>query len=434
MAQSTPNSGVLRHYFGNSASLLNGEDSATQCSYCSKRYVKIGKVLRLLGLVGLALLFLIFILYQLQLYGFHVRFPHTSDALRGQNESVDNLTDGVKPQIPSGNTTAIPNVVHFVHLVEPGPHPKYEFPFHQFVAIYSAHHYLNPEAIYILTNVANDKIHQVLDNSTSAYTQAVLKLPTVQFKYHGVTSKTTKGLQLTELAHQADFIRTDVLRRHGGIYLDDDAYILRDLSPLRHSGFSNIIGNQIGGDICNAVMLSTPHNDLMTAYYALQDKLFDGSWQRHSVYLLSTLAQKFAAKAQQVLVLPQDTFFPLSWNVDDLHTLYDVHNDDEDDDKSPDMEGSIPFEEYFTGHVPNTWRRDWRTSYILHGWTSAIGNNLGTDKMMEETFGRFGGITLEYVLARNSNFARAVYPAVRHALDKGVLDHVRFDHGDGRNW
>lgn len=36
-------------------------------------------------------------------------------------------------------------------------------------------------------------------------------------------------------------------------------------------------------------------------------------------------------------------------------------------------------------------------------------------------FGKFGGITLEYVLAQNNNFARAVYPAVKHALDNGII-------------
>ena len=46
------------------------------------------------------------------------------------------------------------------------------------------------------------------------------------------------------------------------------------------------------------------------------------------------------------------------------------------------------------------------------------------EKEKGDVFGGFEGITLEYVLKNNSNFARAVYPAVRHALDHGMLDQV----------
>lgn len=46
---------------------------------------------------------------------------------------------------------------------------------------------------------------------------------------------------------------------------------------------------------------------------------------------------------------------------------------------------------------------------------------LSTDES-KEIFGAFDGISSEYVLAQNSNFARLVYPAVKHALDNGFLD------------
>ena len=61
---------------------------------------------------------------------------------------------------------------------------------------------------------------------------------------------------------------------------------------------------------------------------------------------------------------------------------------------------------------------------MLHGWTSGIRGELN-DEQRATMFGKFGGITLDYVLARNSNFALAVYPAVKHALDNGHLDAAR---------
>ena len=61
---------------------------------------------------------------------------------------------------------------------------------------------------------------------------------------------------------------------------------------------------------------------------------------------------------------------------------------------------------------------------MLHGWTSSIKNNFDGDENTPELFDEYKGISLEYILARNSNFARAVYPAVKDALYRGFLDKV----------
>lgn len=174
--------------------------------------------------------------------------------------------------------------------------------------------------------------------------------------------------------------------------------------------------------------MSTRNNKMMTAYRALQDEVFDGSWQQHSVKLLSSLAMEFNAQDHQLLVLAQDAFFPLSWYENDLQTIYHVqHEVGESELHNADVKNITTFIENFNMWGPDTWRRDWRSSYVLHGWTSAIAQNLGSEEQIADTFGKFGGITLEYVLERNSNFARAVYPAVKNALDMGVLDHLKYD-------
>ena len=63
---------------------------------------------------------------------------------------------------------------------------------------------------------------------------------------------------------------------------------------------------------------------------------------------------------------------------------------------------------------------------MLHGWTSGIKTELN-DREREALFGTFGGISPDYVLARSSNFARAVYPALKHALDSGILDGIEYN-------
>ena len=65
----------------------------------------------------------------------------------------------------------------------------------------------------------------------------------------------------------------------------------------------------------------------------------------------------------------------------------------------------------------------------LAGFIFAACGLLSLKRMVKEkekgdVFGEFGAIMLEYVPKNNRDFATAVYPAVRHTLDHGVLDQV----------
>lgn len=331
----------------------------------------------------------------------------------------------------SQDAETVPNIVHFVHLVNPsqpeGGLLTFDFEFRHFIAIYSASHYLKPETIYIHTNVEYDVVQKEMTTATNPYTQAIGKLPGLKFVHCTPPTNTTTGKTIVALPNMSDFVRTDALIKFGGIFLDEDAYVLRDLKPLRSTGFENVIGRQLGGQICPAVLLSTRDNKLMQAYHALQDVIFDGGWATHATNLLTTLAQDFSPADNQVLVLPQDSFFPSSWLKEDLMALYSVHEDVGEPVVNNHPTSDITdFIKNFQLNPPNTWQTDWRLSYTLHGWTSALFGSvtpLSADEI-KTIFGPFDGISLDYVLAQNSNFARAVYPAVQHALTNGFLDRI----------
>lgn len=314
----------------------------------------------------------------------------------------------------------IPNIVHFVHLLPESEISVLEFSFRQFIAVYSALYHLKPDKIYIHTN--SEK--QIIDDaktSTDKYLKLIANLPNVVFNHEVPPNRTTSGLAIENLAHRADFVRTKMLKKHGGIYLDDDAYVLRDMSPLRHMGFDNVLGLQANDEVCNAVLVCAPGNDLIVAYDALEDKIFDGSWSAHSVGLLTTLHADYSALENSVLTLPHDAFFPGSWMTQDLIWMYQVYQD-----QGPpvavnhDTRNQSDFIASFQSQHPQTWQHDWRTSYTLHGWTAGFAHF--TPEERKKLFGTFDGITLDYVLAQTSNFARAVFPAINHAVMNKVLD------------
>jgi len=316
----------------------------------------------------------------------------------------------------------IPNIVHFAHLI-PSPadstgEKEIKFSFRNFVAIYSAHYHLQPATIYIHTDAAPSTIANV-KSSADKYTKIIANLPNVVFNHEVIDDATERGFKIRLMASKSDFLRTRVMRRWGGTYLDIDAYVIRDLTPLRKAGYKNVVGRQLDKKVACGTFMSVPGSDLVTAYNMLQPVVFNGEWTPHSVDLMTALAYDFSARDKEVLILEHEAFFPGGWFPEDLALLYKAHDTDEGT-VGNQVRPRTGIEEYVQGFMLKTnrgWKYDWRASYVVHGW----GNNMHGAEF-EMNFGEFGGVTPRYVLEGNSNFGRAVYAAVKDAVDKGIIE------------
>ena len=56
------------------------------------------------------------------------------------------------------------------------------------------------------------------------------------------------------------------------------------------------------------------------------------------------------------------------------------------------------------------WELDFRSTYLFHAFHRGDMDIPG-----------FQGVNMSYIMARNSNYALATYPIVKHAVDHGVL-------------
>lgn len=56
------------------------------------------------------------------------------------------------------------------------------------------------------------------------------------------------------------------------------------------------------------------------------------------------------------------------------------------------------------------WEVDYSSSYVIHAF----------DGKPQRYWPK--QVSLEYVIARQSNYARAVWPAVQHAIEAGIVD------------
>jgi hypothetical protein len=320
----------------------------------------------------------------------------------------------------------IPNTVHFVRQMTRRPDGSAKplsFEFRHFLAYYSAHLHLSPDEINIWTDADAAQIKEATRNGNS-FTKAVLSLPKVRIHHVSFPDQTANGVPITQYAHKSDFIRTRVMAKYGGIYLDDDAWVIRDLAPLRRFGFDNIFGRQWDTNLCQAFWMSTPNNTLMRAFALLQESEFDGSWVRASNELLTNLVKDVRGLGhdRHALILDRDAFFPGQWNREDdgLPVFYKVHEGD-----GEELHGEEPLSpprdqdeliNRYRYRRDYGWRRDWRDTYVIHGYSNAV-----REERMDWMFGRYGSFTPLYVLARKSNIARALYPALQHALETGFL-------------
>jgi len=164
-------------------------------------------------------------------------------------------------------------------------------------------------------------------------------------------------------------------------------------------------------------MISKPKNALLGILMREQHEVFDNEWLTHSVELLTTVAYRLQAVPGAVMILGVKAFAPSSWVVESVEALFNPHNDTEASTQSEELakiptgfRETIDYWERRNTTASVKWEVDYSSTYILHAFKGV------SDPYWPNR------VDLEYVLARQSNFARAVYPAIKHALDTGIID------------
>jgi len=166
-------------------------------------------------------------------------------------------------------------------------------------------------------------------------------------------------------------------------------------------------------------MISKPRNALLGILMREQHIAFDNEWLTHSVELLTTVASRLQAVPGEVMVLGVKAFAPSSWVVEAVEALFNPHTDmvvsapgvaDESSKVQNSFEDTVAYWQRRNSTVKAEWENDYSSTYVLHAFKGI------SDPYWPKR------VDLEYVIARQSNFARAVYPAIKHALDVGIIN------------
>lgn len=119
-------------------------------------------------------------------------------------------------------------------------------------------------------------------------------------------SKTTSGAQL------ADLVRLDAIYCFGGIYLDSDVYLEKNLSPLTQR--ENFFCSEDGNVLTNAAFGATPQNSLIKK---IIDELLENEpdWRLPPTVTTGPVLFARVLRWEKSLNLyPRETFYPYNWN------------------------------------------------------------------------------------------------------------------------
>jgi len=156
-------------------------------------------------------------------------------------------------------------------------------------------------------------------------------------------------------AHEADFLRLDILLRHGGVYADmDTLFVQRYPDAWFEAPF--VIGEEdspvapgeiLQPSLCNAVMFAQPGAAFARRWRERMPQVFDGRWAEHSCREAGRL---WRADPAALRVLPPAYFYRYGSTVAGLRALLD-----EDDAPRADL-----YSVHLWAHL---WWREDRTDF-----------------------------------------------------------------------
>lgn len=136
----------------------------------------------------------------------------------------------------------VPNIVHFIRF------NTSEFTFVDYICIQAVFRNHKPELIYFHTDVPNGqfrgKYWNLIQKDSDLFSR-------IRVKYLELPSEVF-GQKLSDqwrLWHGSDIARIQIIMEYGGIYLDNDMYVIRSLDKYRKFeatvSWRNVVGNQV---------------------------------------------------------------------------------------------------------------------------------------------------------------------------------------------
>jgi len=171
----------------------------------------------------------------------HLTFNYTSSAATKLFLLVNNSeTYDLEFFTDSNNVSGyprpiVPNIIHFLRMHQP------YFDFNEMISLKSA--YLNHQPDRILIHCDNCSFY-------GKYWDMIKNISTLEL-VHFKPPTGIFGHKFSQLWHASDLVRAEILMKHGGIYLDNDVFVVQSLNKFLHFEMvldfenRNVLGSQV---------------------------------------------------------------------------------------------------------------------------------------------------------------------------------------------
>ncbi|KAF4591939.1 glycosyl transferase [Ophiocordyceps camponoti-floridani] len=291
---------------------------------------------------------------------------------------------------PAEKQDAIPDRAHFVYVVD-GDHGDIRLDFSHALVVFAARYYWRPRGMLLHTNAGHEALSRARAGRSGKWTRIILNLPEMTIRRVSAPTIADNGVPIRHVEHRSDFVRVQAVRHLGGVYLDFDAHVLRDIRPLLRAGFDAVAGREADDLLVSGVFMAKKGARLVDLWYDEMHRVYDGNWTTHSNDAMTRIGQSLVSHPGEMLILDRAALAPGSWTKTDCSKLFRPHPDDDDE----------------------AWTLDYSDTYVLHAFSP---------RRARHQIEGFAGITPAYVLANRSNFARAVQPVARYMLERGLID------------
>ncbi|XP_014676245.1 PREDICTED: uncharacterized protein LOC106816197 [Priapulus caudatus] len=214
----------------------------------------------------------------------------------------------------------VPNVLHYVWFTD----PKAKGAAHRSMNLYrmlgpiSASRNLRPDRIILHSN----------QRPSGRWWDELFRIVPIEHEYYPDV-KRVFGRPVYELAHRSDVARIDIIRSHGGIYLDFDVVVLKSFDPLRVHDC--VLGVETGikvktRNVTNAgVIIGAKNATFLNMWYDGYRDYRKNDWLYNSAFV----PNKLRAKHGQLLHVDPNIWHDTSGNIfksfADLSHTYAYH-------------------------------------------------------------------------------------------------------------
>jgi hypothetical protein len=176
-------------------------------------------------------------------------------------------------------------------------------------------------------------------------------------------------------AHEADFIRLEVILESGGVYADMDTLFVQAL-PQRLFRYDFVLGEEpplpgslgiLRPSLGNAVIMSRTRAPFAARWLEQMHRVYDGSWDRHST---QEAARLWGEMPEALHVVPQRFFYRHAFTREGIHALLTGFDPDYSDVYSMHLwahlwwdERRTDFTEFHAGMLTEAFIRSEDTTY-----------------------------------------------------------------------